>query len=322
MLLTETLAIKLGSSLGKLLLKSYLRDPAEAIGDDLLEVAKGRIESYLDRNEAKRQFEKIGERVAVQLEPLLEREFQNDPVSVEAVLFELAGTLNGRISASFFLGQDLDPAKLQAEMKREHPLPKAQFSTAEEALYDRALGECVRYLIEIAAKLPRFEVTQVQESLRRLARIEDLVGETAHSMNKIRQWVEAQESDATGQQYEIDYRLAVARNLDYLELFGADLTQESRRQALSVAYVSLTLETGEDEAAAIPVESVLVGLSEEAGRLLVRGEAGSGKSTFFRWAAIQAAQGASSLHLTVDEPSYIGGRIFWIEKALRLNRMP
>lgn len=124
MALVETLAVKLGSTLGKLLLKSYLRDPAEAIGDDLLEIAKARIESFLDRKEAARQFERIGERIAVQLEPLLEREFRSDPVSVEAVLRELAETLNGRISAAFFLGQNLDPAKLQAEMKVENPLPR------------------------------------------------------------------------------------------------------------------------------------------------------------------------------------------------------
>ncbi|HSS48419.1 MAG TPA: hypothetical protein VLX28_05690, partial [Thermoanaerobaculia bacterium] len=60
MTLPEILVVKLGTRLGRILLKSYLRDPAEAIGDDLLEVAKGKIENLLDRREAKRQFEKIG----------------------------------------------------------------------------------------------------------------------------------------------------------------------------------------------------------------------------------------------------------------------
>jgi hypothetical protein len=290
--LTETLIVQLGTRLGKILLKSYLRDPAEGIADDLLEVAKGRIESLLDRREAARQFEKIGERIAAQLAPLLEREFQSDAVSVEAVVRELAQALNGRISADFFLGKDLDPAKLHAELKRGHPLPRGQFSLAEEELYDRALGESVRYLVEVAAKLPRFEIAQVQESLRRLSRLEDVVGETARDVKRISQWVTAQEADSPSRQYEIDYRLAVGRNLDYLELFGADLTQESRRQALSVAYVSLTLETGGEEMAATPVEALLATLQEEAGRLLIRGEAGSGKSTLFRWTAIQASRGA------------------------------
>jgi hypothetical protein len=290
--LTEILIVQLGTRLGKILLKSYLRDPAEGIADDLLEVAKGRIESLLDRREAARQFEKIGERIAAQLAPLLDREFRSGAVSVEAVVRELAQALNGRISADFFLGKDLDPAKLHAELKRGHPLPRGQFSFAEEELYDRALGESARYLVEVAAKLPRFEIAQVQESLRRLSRLEDVVGETARDVKRISQWVAAQETDSPSRQYEIDYRLAVGRNLDYLELFGADLTQESRRQALSVAYVSLTLETGGRKAEPTPAEAALADLKEDAGKLLIRGEAGSGKSTFLRWTAMQAAQGA------------------------------
>ncbi|MBW8874819.1 MAG: NACHT domain-containing protein [Acidobacteria bacterium] len=295
MTLTEILVVKLGTRLGKILLKSYLRDPAEAIGDDLLEVAKGRIESFLDRQEAKRQFERIGERIAAQLEPLFEHEFQRDQVSVEAVIFQLSGTLDGKISAEFFLGRDLDPAKLQAELKHLHPLPGGQFSNSEEELYDRALGEIVRYVVEIAAKLPRFEVTQVKESLQRLSRLEDMVGETAKSVKRIEEWVALQASDSESRQYELDYRLAIGRNLDYLELFGADLAPESKRQSLSVAYVSLSLDTTsgsrDQDAVPVPVGTVLSSLDEETGRLLIRGEAGSGKSTLFRWTAIQAAQG-------------------------------
>src|SRR4051794_1275474 len=261
MTLTETVLIKLGTRLSKMLLKRYLGDPAESIGADLIDVAKGKIESYMDRQEAKRQFERIGERIASQLLPFFESETLPQEVSVEAVVDQLAGALEGNISAEFFLARDLDPGKLIAELRRAHPLPKAQFSEAEEELYDRALAEAVRYVVEIAAKLPRFEVTQVKESLQRLARMEDIVGETAKSVKNIERWVASQESDAASRQYEVDYRLAVSRNLDYLELFGADLMPESRRQSLSVAYVSLTLESastsGSEEAEPSPVEAVL-----------------------------------------------------------------
>ncbi|HEX4966186.1 MAG TPA: leucine-rich repeat domain-containing protein [Thermoanaerobaculia bacterium] len=294
MTLTEILVVKLGTRLGKILLKSYLRDPAEAIGEDLLDVAKGRIESYVDRREAKRQFERIGERIAEQLEPLFVHEFQRDQVSVEAVISQLSEALDGRISAEFFLERDLDSAKLQAELKRLHPLPGGQFSSAEEELYDHALREIVRYVVEIAAKLPRFEVTQAKESLQRLSRLEDVVGETAKDVKHIKDWVSLQETDQENRQYEIEYRLAIIRNLDYLELFGADLTPESRRQALSVAYISLNLDmtSAQAEAGPTPAETALAALSGKSNLLLIRGEAGSGKSTLFRWAAIEAARGA------------------------------
>jgi len=308
MTIAEILVVKLGTRLSKFLLKTYLKEPGETIGDDLVDIAKGKIEDVLDRREAKRQFERIGEKIAAQLLPFFQAETLPHEINPEAVIDQLARTLEGNISAEFFLARDLDPAKLIGELRRVRPLPTGQFSEAEVQLYERSLAEAVRYVVEVAAKLPRFEVTQVKESLQRLAHIEDVVGETAKGVKRLEAWVARQESDSESRQYEVDYRLAVARNLDYLELFGADLTPESKRQALSVAYVSLTLETSsgsEGEGEPSPVETVLNGLAEDTGRLLIRGEAGSGKSTLFRWAAIQAAQGPQA------------GRVRkWIDKDL------
>jgi hypothetical protein len=243
MALAEILVVKLGTRLGKILLKAYLEDPAEAIGSDLLDVAKGKIENYFDRQEAKRQFERIGDKIAAQLEPLFEREFQRDEVSTEAVIHELAQALEGRISSEFFLRKDLDPAKIIAELKTGHLLPQKQFSDAEEQLYDRVLAESVRYVVDVADKLPRFEKAAIRENLSRVSRIGDNVEEIAQRVRHIAAWVDLQKESPGNQQYEIDYRLAVGRSLDYVELFGADLSAEVRHQSLSVAYVSLNLES-------------------------------------------------------------------------------
>jgi hypothetical protein len=291
MALAEILVVKLGSRLGKILLKSYLRDPAEAIGDDLLEVAKGKIESLLDRREAKRQFERIGERIAIQLEPLFAHEFQRVETSVEAVVIELAKALDGRISAEFFLSRDLDPVRLTLAFQQAHTLSSGQFTEAERELYDRVLAEAVRYIVEVAADLPGFEAAYVTQSLSRLSQINVSVEETARAVTRIEGLVARQGGDRLNQQYETDYRLAIGRNLDFIELFGADLTPESRRRSLSVAYVSLNLHSlrAGDREDFLRVEAVLQGLKPGTGRLLIRGEAGSGKTTLFRWAAIEAA---------------------------------
>ena len=209
---------------------------------------------------------------------------------------EVEATLDGKISPEVLVGKDLDPAKLLAELRAVRPLPRGQFSAAEEEFYDRVLAEAVRYLVEVAAQLPRFEKAAVAESLKRLSHLGDIVEQTARRVEHIEAWVATQERDPGNQKYESDYRLAVIRNLDFLELFGVDIQPDSSKQALTIAYISLQLETGppgseEGEGESAPVESVLDSLVPGAGRLVLRGEAGSGKSTLFRWIAIQAAQG-------------------------------
>lgn len=105
--------------------------------------------------------------------------------------------------------------------------------------------------------------------------------------------------------YETRYRKAVADRLDYMQLFGIDVPKEVKEYSLSVAYVSLRL-SDDDEAAEVKAapddeqddrgptilsaEEVFDGLRPGAGRLLIRGVAGCGKTTLSRWAAVQAGQ--------------------------------
>jgi Leucine-rich repeat (LRR) protein/predicted MPP superfamily phosphohydrolase len=118
--------------------------------------------------------------------------------------------------------------------------------------------------------------------------------------------------------YEGRYRQAVAKKLDYVQLFGIDVPKESKEYSLTVAYVSLNLsdedkeiteaeELEEDinELAAIaqatfPAEQVFENLSDK-GRLLIRGVAGSGKTTLLRWAAVQSARNESGSKDTVRQ---------------------
>lgn len=297
MSISTVLMKALAGPLAKLLFKRYLSDPAEAVGEGLLDVVQKRIEDYSDQREAQRQFERLGERIVARLVPLVEHESRSTDISIPAVGAELAQTLGGRISAEFFLTRDLDPARLTTELRNARPVHRGPFSAAEIALYDRALDEAVRYVVQVASHLPKFEEAYASVSLQRLGRMSDDLEEVLDTTRRIEQTVAqlaAHRTDAGEHfaRYEADYRQAVMRNLDYLELVGANISPESKRHALSVAYISLNLKrsTGGGEAAeSLPVEAVLDSLRPAAGRLLIRGEAGSGKSTLSRWTAIQAA---------------------------------
>ena len=114
------------------------------------------------------------------------------------------------------------------------------------------------------------------------------------------------------QRFEIEFRQAVAANLDYIELFGITIPRELRRFQLTDAFVSLNLQrsltptkyparskkrqpespaTDEDQSDSelLSCEAVLERLRPGEGRLLIRGAAGSGKTTLMRWVAIQVA---------------------------------
>jgi predicted MPP superfamily phosphohydrolase len=113
--------------------------------------------------------------------------------------------------------------------------------------------------------------------------------------------------------YEARYLQSVAKKLDYIELFGIDLPREAKEYSLTVAYVSLNLsdeeatETEVDELeddftlinqTTFPAEQVFDNLADK-GRLLIRGIAGSGKTTILRWAAVQSARNrATATHVT------------------------
>jgi len=284
------LGTKVGPAAAKFLLRRYL-----AISDDiaggLADVAKAKLEDWQQQQDARRQFERIGEAVVNRLLPLFERESQSGAVNVEAVAIELGQALEGRVSAEFFIDKDLDPRKLTDELRRLHPVRPGHFSEAESALYQRALAEAVRYITGIAASLPKFQATFAAQSLTRLTHMQGDLGKVLDSVQHIESTLAARGPDEA-ERFEADYRQAVLRNLDYLELFGADIPLEARRHSLSVAYVSLNLQSGEGrgaEAVSLPAEETLAELSARSGRLLIRGSAGSGKSTLFRWAAIEAA---------------------------------
>ena len=94
-------------------------------------------------------------------------------------------------------------------------------------------------------------------------------------------------------EYDQIYRKAVISDLDHVQLFGVDqLSTESQTQRLTHAYVSLSLTGAGDEdagAGPAPAEQMFDTLTTDTGRLLIRGEAGYGKTTLMQWAAIQAA---------------------------------
>jgi hypothetical protein len=281
---------KLGAPIAEFLLKHYISEGAAASGKGLIDIAAGKITDEESQRVAVRQFEDIGDKVVRRLLPL----FENlEDISAEAVAYEVGLTLAAHLSAEFFLERDLDPAKLGIALRAARPLARGSFSQAETTLYERSLDEAIRYIVGVAQNLPAFEVQAAATALGRLSRIGGDLEKVLDGIARIERLVQQTDAGETTRRYEADYRQAVQRNLDYLELFGADISPEAQRHSLSVGYVSLNLTSSPSgRAPAIhSADSLIFLLAVGDGRLLLRGDAGSGKSTLLRWLAIEIAAG-------------------------------
>jgi hypothetical protein len=290
--LADLLVLNLGARFTKLLVESWFgKGAGTTIVGDVVDVFKGRIQSTADQKKAKRELEELGDRMARELLPLFEDAERLGHVNVEAVALALDSALAGLKSSRPLVQKDLEPGAILGELKQTRPLPSAQFSQAETDLYERALERSVRQLVEIASRLPQFEETVAARSLQQLSRVATNIDEILAGIRNIEKTVGAEALDKKAREYEIDYRLAVQRNLDYLEIFGIDLPPEARSHKLSVAYISLNLESrSRERSESLTAEALFDRLGNE-GYLLIRGDAGTGKSTLLRWAAIQAATG-------------------------------
>lgn len=167
-------------------------------------------------------------------------------------------------------------------------------------------------IVDIAPALPQLNERSLAEVLRRESELIELATRVLDQVQKIRIATAQSDPEARKAQFETDYRQAVVRRLDEVELYGIDAAV--KRHRLSVAYISLTVRQdnpteqkppestisgcstessgpesadSEDTERVVPVEELLA----SADRIVVRGLAGSGKTTLLQWVAVRSATG-------------------------------
>jgi hypothetical protein len=306
--LLETLMIDVGGSIAKALLKRWLSnntlvsDAASSAAD----VLKGRLSDRLAQRRARQQFETIGEKVGESLLPLFEMDGAGlDEQSRTAVAMAVADTLNTATS-ELLARHDLEPVEIARQLLTDHPARSYHFSDTEGHLYEQIVGESCQYIVDIATQLPHFTERTLAEVLTRERHLVEIAERTLQEVTRLRAELNPQVEAA---RFELDYRRAVIRKLDKLELFGSGMSVTAHKYSLSLSYVELSLEqrvlrplkAGEEWHARLfqddpegkpQVIQTITGLSTvlaESPYLLLRGDAGSGKTTLMQWIAVQSA---------------------------------
>jgi hypothetical protein len=310
----EVAALGAGKSVAKLVVSRWFsgREARAVASKDLIELVKIGFPDEIKQRKIERQFEAIADSVAERLLTFARQEFGNlSDGDREAVLFQVVLTLDrADLSDDALLGDDLDPVKLTRRLRTTLPARQAEFQLGEAGrhLYEVVLDECCDCLARILIHLPQFEPRAAAETLARLSdmarRVEEMLSRLpARSLT-------APEGEANDEEFNLRYLAFISQNLDRLELFGLRFERFARPQTtLSVAYVSLNVSkedrsvigspgavrisdwrSEDSEGSAVRVEQVL----SKHRLMMVRGEAGGGKSTLLHWLTVMAARGGFS----------------------------
>jgi hypothetical protein len=276
----EGFTLALGAAVVKSAAKLWLGDlPIAADASaSAIDALVGRLNSVRDQRKLQRLFDQLEETVADRLTPLLDREFRSlDEGEREAAVCAVRETLEkAPLTDADLFAFDLDAGYLDRHLRAAVPgqAERSALSESGTAFYNRLLRECCGTLVEITKTLPKFQTGVLNELLRRDTETLELIREVLSRIPDRR----------SADDFEADYRQQVVALLDRMEFFGATLSGSARRYPLSVAYLSLDASAKNLQDARI--EEVLA-LSKR--RLLIRGEAGGGKTTLLQWLAVRCA---------------------------------
>jgi hypothetical protein len=291
--LLDFLILNLSPAIAKTLLKLWLKDHSLAldVSTTIVDSLKAVTTDALSRKTVDRQLQAIADRVAQALEQIMMsrgKDIQEDrrQLVADAIVAALHGV---QIDAGSLVSLDLAPQNLSRAILDASPSETSAFGPAEQHLYNAVVFELSQYLIDIAAEFPQFSERAAAELLRRDTLLLSIANRIFVEVEEIRK-ATTSDTEIEVTEFEMAYRRAIVRNLDQMELFGADLSAASKRHSLSVAYVSLRLLPREadrtEETTAVRVEAAL----PRDTRWLIRGAPGSGKTTLIRWIAVTGAR--------------------------------
>jgi hypothetical protein len=177
-------------------------------------------------------------------------------------------------------------------LRADGPPPATGLSTDAELFLDSATEWACLQILEFFTRRSAFAARTLVEQTRTqaelIAKVDELLARSPRP-------------DARDTAFERRYLPYVAGQHDHITIYGVDLRDSSDRWPLEVAYLSLEATDGDDATADVapdgrPAPAAAVRLAAEEAlrghdRVLLRGEAGSGKTTLVQWLAVTAAQG-------------------------------
>ncbi|MGW5262274.1 NACHT domain-containing protein [Microbispora sp. NPDC004025] len=284
------------------------RDKKRSQSLPLAELINVRITDDFKKRALKREVEAAVDLVAQRIKPLLEREWPGLSGSdKDAALFEVIRAFESAdLSDAALFADDVNPDYLARRLKKQALKTAVQnLGEPANALFQRLLDECCILYVQLLIHIAPFSARAIAELLSRstsLSRQVDLVLERIPAPT-----LDAPAGTSHDAEFTSRYLTHISTMLDDLELFGVDVHRYRLNTSLSVAYIPLRVTSdpasdyetsvgwtrGELQSGEVDTESSSLRIEHalrESRRTLIRGEAGSGKTTLISWLSINAAR--------------------------------
>jgi hypothetical protein len=277
--------IGLAAAVVKACIKVWSKDNAftASAGTSVADLVAANISDELEQRRARRFFEDLEVPIAKRLRTMRETEFAGLAENEwQAATLTAADTFRkAQFTAKDIIAHDLDPLSFERHIRSGNRIATRDLSEGGTALYDRIIVEASAYVIEIANKLPYFEVGAFAELLQRSQQILARVDEVLDRIPKN----SVAESDE--ERFATAYRRHIATKLDRLEVHGLDF--DSRWYPLTVAYISLRAEQKVNAGGQALEDRIAANA-----RTMLLGRTGSGKTTVLQWLAVSAVRSSFS----------------------------
>jgi hypothetical protein len=315
----EGAALRLGSAVVTRVAISWLaeRRASQRRGLDLTALLAKRYPEIKQQRAMRRELEKIEEEVARRLEPFIVHEFravdegeQRSAINAVTDLLEASD-----LSDEVLMGIDLDHRALASELASQKVGLELASGLGEggRALFSLALEQACWWLVTLVRELPEFSSATAIEVLRRST-------ETMAKLDDIRAQLpivslDAPRGSAHDEEFRRRYYSYLIGTRGFIELLGVSTRNYRHHLPIEDAYLSLRASQdgrGQDvddhslnpalrarwyappsgrnlwsDFGSLRVEAAL----SRSSHTLLRGEAGSGKTTFLDWLAVTAAKG-------------------------------
>lgn len=313
----EVVLLRVGSSVASAVVRRWLTDRKlrNERAHPLSELVNRRLTDGFGRRRLAREVEAMADAVASRLLSIGSMARTDLPDNErQAALNAVVDVFDAAVDTDEVLfAADLDAATLSTLIRQRasDQIVAAGLSDAGQRLFDVVLYECCVAFVQAVLSLGPVVPRASAEVLSRLSGQGELLGQIlarlpVHSLD-------APSGTQDDDEFLHRYLTFISTHFDDLELFGVDTRRFRPRVSLSVAYVSLTVavdglhprltagtsrtwadryadddgsDAADEVATSLRVERALGG----ADRTLMRGEAGSGKTTVLRWLAVTAAR--------------------------------